>query len=904
MVNKKKIRLMNMAVVASLGLFGCKLEALTLKESVAEALITNPIVQERLKNFRETQQDLNIAQSEYLPVLDLKSSFGTNSGGNLKSNTENSSYQNYTNSLKLTQNIFNGFSTSHKVDYQKARILAAAYNYLENANDVAFQMVEAYLDVIRAYKLLQNAKESVAINQNIYNNIQELFDSGLTTKSETTKVYASLSLAKSNMIVQENNAIDKEFKFKRIFGRNINVWEMEMPSLDMVMPESIQRATMYAIQNNPSVLVSEYNIQSAQALYKEKKSSFYPKVDFELEQLYNGNRNKENRYDQTDDRLKAYVTLNWNLYRGGADKAAIQRTRSTIHKEVESKRDIKRQTIEAIELSWSAYHMIANQLNELYRYYEYSKETLESYQQEYDMGRRTLLDLLSVQNDLINSKSQIINAETDRLFAQYRILDAMGILVSTIAGDTEAYSSMTLPVEKPFYVTEDSLPINLDRDGDGIVDSLDICQSSVEEENIMPYGCVKGPLDSDYDGVPDMYDMCPDTKFGAVVDEKGCEIIGVPNKFAVDTKVYTSIVEPYNENSPHKSPQLGLYDYEYSTRADNNTLSTDLDNQLMYDNFELIQRFPEINMTDFKTELTPNTKIEIAQIATSILKNKKDGMIITVIGHTKTITESNENQHKSLEYAQVVKNELITNGIPKEAIQVESRFDKDKLYLKTYPIDDSLNDRVMVSLYVPQDIPSDSDGDGVIDIYDLCPNTPTGYKVNKDGCCLDDDNDGVINELDLCPNTPSGYVVDEHGCSVKRTLHVLFAHDSYVINLDSIGHIAEFAQFLKDHPYYNIVLTGHTSKTPTSTEKYNLKLSLKRAESIKAFLIANGVEESRINAVGKGFSEPIATNDTLDGQSQNRRIEVELIDVNKLTEQKKIILETDTLSETNKSVRF
>ncbi|MFY4754504.1 TolC family protein, partial [Aliarcobacter butzleri] len=77
------------------------------------------------------------------------------------------------------------------------------------------------------------------------------------------------------------------------------------------------------------------------------------------------------------------------------------------NKEVELQRNLKRQTIESLELSWSAYEMLGKQLVELYKYYQYSEDTLESYSSEYEMGRRSLLDLISAQNDLVNSNNQI-----------------------------------------------------------------------------------------------------------------------------------------------------------------------------------------------------------------------------------------------------------------------------------------------------------------------------------------------------------------------------------------------------------------------------------------------------------------------------------------------------------------
>ena len=520
-------------------LLSVNLNALTLKESVLEVLDTNPVVQERLKNFNEIQQDLEIAKSEWLPSLDYSARIGRNNSGELKDSgsskfdhtVQDRTYSHYTNSLKLTQNIFNGFSTTHKINYQESRVLGAAYHYLENANDIAFQMVGAYIDVIRSYQLYQNAKDNVDINQKIYNDVKSLYEQGLTTKSEMTKIYASLSLANSNLVVQKNNTMDKEFRFKRLLGREVKVSSLSLPALNYAMPESKERAVMLAIQNNPSILVSNFNIKGAQELYKQKKSAFMPTVDLELEQVFN-DYSTDNSFDSADDRQKAYVVMNWNLYKGGAHEADLQKSKSSINKEVELQRDLKRQTIESLELSWSAYEMLGKQLEELYKYYQYSEDTLESYRSEYEMGRRTLLDLLSAQNDLVNSKSQIINAQMDKLFAQYRILDAMGVLVSSVVDEAE-YNKLIKPTLKPFDIVKDELPINLDADKDGIVDNLDICDNSVVGNNdIKPYGCSQQEKDLDFDGIPDYKDKCPNTPFASTVATSGLSDVYVTPSIA------------------------------------------------------------------------------------------------------------------------------------------------------------------------------------------------------------------------------------------------------------------------------------------------------------------------------------------------------------------------------------
>jgi len=835
-------------IASGILLFNVNLDAFTLEQSVKEAINTNPIVRERLSNFKEVQQDLNIAESEYYPSLDYRASVGLNSAGNYKDNVDDIDYRHYTHSLKLTQNIFNGFSTTNKVDYQKQRILAAAYHYIENTNDVAFQMVGAYLDAIRSFRLLQNAKDNVIVNNKIYEDVQSLYDNGLTTKSEMTKIYSSLALAKSNLVVQENNTIDKGFRFKRLLGREVTISELSLPKLDLVMPESIERATMYAIKNNPSILVSNYNIKGAQSLYREKKSKFYPKVDLEIEQLYN-DVNKDNSFDSPDDRTRAYLTLSWNLYKGGAHESDIQKSRSSITKEVEIQRDLKRQTIESLELSWSAYEMLTKQLSELYRYYEFSNETLESYQREYEMGRRTLLDLLSAQNDLINAKSQIINAQTDKLFAQYRILDAMGLLVTSIV-DKQEYNKISYPIEKPFVIEEDKLPVKLDVDSDGVVDALDICDSSLTGDNIKPTGCVQKQEDSDFDGVIDTKDSCKDTVLGVVVDEKGCALEDSENRFEPKEEEYLNEIPKFTDESPKKSEKLGLYDYEFNVAANKNVDSTKLDKHLIYDNFELIKRFGFIDMNNLSLE-NKEFYENIKKIANEINSYEEEDVVVTVIGHTQNMKDDTQSYEKALEYSKKVTELLVKNGVAKERLVSQSRVDYDNLFLETDL--HKINNVVAVALYVPK---------------------------LKEKPVLDDDKDGVINELDKCPNTTKGYTVDEQGCTRKINLEVLFENDSSLVKEDTKEKVIAFAKFLEDNKEFNTKITGHASNDGNSSDSYNKELSLRRAESIKQILVDNGIDSSRISTEGKGFDTPIADNSTEEGRALNRRIEAELININ------------------------
>ena len=164
----------------------------------------------------------------------------------------------------------------------------------------------------------------------------------------------------------------------------------------------------------------------------------------------------------------------------------------------------------------------------------------------------------------------------------------------------------------------------------------------------------------------------------------------------------------------------------------------------------------------------------------------------------------------------------------------------------------------------------DSDGDGVPDDADECPGTPPGVQVDASGCSVDSDGDGVADDVDACPDTPRGAIVDHRGCWVVKG--VKFDYKKWDVKPQFNTNLDNIIDILKRNPDLKIRIEGHTDNI--GSQKYNLGLSKKRAQAIKAYLVKNGVGESRITTTGYGFSRPISGNDTKEGRALNRRAEL------------------------------
>ena len=169
--------------------------------------------------------------------------------------------------------------------------------------------------------------------------------------------------------------------------------------------------------------------------------------------------------------------------------------------------------------------------------------------------------------------------------------------------------------------------------------------------------------------------------------------------------------------------------------------------------------------------------------------------------------------------------------------------------------------------------PRDSDGDGVTDDLDRCPNTPRGAPVDKVGCPLDSDGDGVFDYLDNCPDTPKGVSIDVNGCPTTLTLRIEFDNNSNTVKAKYLDEIARAAQCIKEYPGNQVVVYGHTDSRGAA--KYNQGLSERRAAAVVMSLVNQfDIKASRLITRGFGEDQPIADNATKEGRALNRRVEI------------------------------
>ncbi|MBA3562849.1 MAG: OmpA family protein [Gammaproteobacteria bacterium] len=178
---------------------------------------------------------------------------------------------------------------------------------------------------------------------------------------------------------------------------------------------------------------------------------------------------------------------------------------------------------------------------------------------------------------------------------------------------------------------------------------------------------------------------------------------------------------------------------------------------------------------------------------------------------------------------------------------------------------------------------ADSDGDGVPDSRDRCPDTPAGAEVSDDGCELDSDGDGVVDSQDECPDTPSGVRVDANGCELTAEIRLRDVHFAF----DSAEILPGAERVLENavktlRRYPDLEVEIAGHTDNAGAEEYNLDLSQRRAESVRQYLVDNDVDDGNLTARGYGESKPIEDNDTEEGREENRRVVLRILNAEEL----------------------
>lgn len=405
--------------------------AATLSEVVGKALETHPLVRLQAEERLAREEELKQARAGYGPSIDLTAGVGRERSSNSTTRANGDDDRYFTRqerAVTLRQMVFDGFATPSEVDRQQARVSSSALALHGKAEEVALRTVEVYLEVLRRQELLELARENLAAHQTTHDQIRLRVESGVSRRADLDQVTGRLALAMANVLSEEANLNDARANYQREVGNLPETLERPDDG-DLRVPSTLDQAIATALAQHPVLASAEADVKAAEAQHAAARSPLYPRLDLELRNSWNDNL--DGQRGDNDDR-SVILQMRYNLFNSGADNARLRQTAHQINQAREVRNDTRRQVIESVRLSWNQYQSIDAQMDHLKTHVEAARRSRDAYRKQFNIGKRTLLDLLDSENEVFEASRAWVNARYDRLFAYFRVQQGMASLLPTL----------------------------------------------------------------------------------------------------------------------------------------------------------------------------------------------------------------------------------------------------------------------------------------------------------------------------------------------------------------------------------------------------------------------------------------------------------------------------------------
>lgn len=426
---KAKLTLLTVAVLTSLGAQAQDLPA-PLVQAARNAVVSNPEVQARWNGFKAAGNERDVARGGFLPQLDLTTSIG-------RENRESpsigkvGSYSFNATQLTLNQMLFDGMFTSNEVKRLGYAKLTRYYELAEASETAALEAVRAYADVVRYRELVEVATQNYVEHKQTTQQVEERANAGVGRRVDVEQANGRLALAESNLLTELTNLHDVSARYLRIVGEKppANLPALPEPFKLGILPGSTEALMRDGLQGSPTLNAAVENVRAYKMAIESRKSAYLPQVDL---QAY-ASRNNDTDGIAGNTRVNGLkLVLRYNLFRGGAD---VARERQAVDQK-EQARDLQEKACRDVRQTLSIAYSDVRSLNEQQRYLDQhrlsTEKSREAYRQQFDIGQRTLLDLLDSQNEYFEATRSYINARHNQVAAQARTLAGMGRLVATL----------------------------------------------------------------------------------------------------------------------------------------------------------------------------------------------------------------------------------------------------------------------------------------------------------------------------------------------------------------------------------------------------------------------------------------------------------------------------------------
>src|SRR5215213_7635202 len=405
--------------------------AIELRDAVQAALQTNPEIRQAIHNKEATLREREQAEGLWLPRISVEASAGVrelNSPTRRAIDEDNDTLYPLEASVTADQLLFDMGGRSAEIRRQASRTDAAAARVEERSEYVALNVARAYIDYVLQQRLVAISEDNAAFHEKLAGDLREGVAKGSISIADQQQAEERLQSARARVTEAREDLETAGIQFRTLAGLPLDSVSMP-PELTQCMPATLEEAEALARQNNPRVQESIADLSTARELIRAARSEMGPRLN--LEGAARVGDDVDGVSGRTTD-LLGRVVLRWLVFNGGTN---IKNVREQQARADEAHARVFEMTRRAEEDTRSAWSRLTNQsrlVGELETQSRVSDDLLLSYREQFNVGRRSLLDVLDAQNTRYNVQAQAETARMARLYAQYRVLAATNRLIEAL----------------------------------------------------------------------------------------------------------------------------------------------------------------------------------------------------------------------------------------------------------------------------------------------------------------------------------------------------------------------------------------------------------------------------------------------------------------------------------------
>lgn len=397
--------------------------AQTLEQAFASAYASNPALISARAGLRVVDENVPIARAGKLPDVDATASVAASRTG-INGTPRGSSTEPRSLALNGTQVLYDGGRTRNSIDAAISGVDAARARLSDTEQNVLFQVVTSYMNVLRDQQFVDLAENNVSVIGEQLRAAEDRFEVGEVTRTDVSQARAALAQSRAALAAQ-NGALSLSYQaYRRVVGAAPG--DLEQPPAHPTLPATLAGAVQEALDNHPQVLAARFDEEQSRSDVATAKGVLLPTVSLSGSVSYGEDQSVQLPNGTTAAQVQATISI--PLYQGGAAYAGVRQAQETRSQRLSQIHETTRLIQETVENAWTNLETARISIQAGQEQVSAAQLAFEGVREEAKLGARTTLDVLDAEQDLLNARTDLVASMRDEYVAAYSVLSAVGRL--------------------------------------------------------------------------------------------------------------------------------------------------------------------------------------------------------------------------------------------------------------------------------------------------------------------------------------------------------------------------------------------------------------------------------------------------------------------------------------------